>query len=119
MGTLADMGPGMFPVVLGLLLAAIGAVIMLSALVRGQSARLGIDWRALWSITAGIVVFILTIERFGVAIAVLSLTWFASLADDRLTFGRSMLLGIALTLIVMVVFVYGLGIPVQLFAWNL
>ena len=119
MGALADMGPGMFPVMLGLLLDAIGGFMVLSALMRGQFARLGADWRALLPITAGIVMFILTIERFGVAVAVISLTWLASLAGHRLTLGRSVLLGVVLTLAVMLIFVYGLGIPVQLFAWNL
>lgn len=119
MGTLADMGPGMFPVMLGLLLAAIGVLILVAALMRGQFAGLGVDWRVLFSITAGILAFILTIERFGVAVAVVSLTVLASLANHRLSFGRSIVLGGVLTIAVMLIFVYGLGIPVRLLAWNL
>jgi hypothetical protein len=119
LGMLVDMGPGMFPMGLGILLAGLGALIMLPALVRGGFGRLAIDWRALFAISGGTLAFILTVERFGLAVAVLSLTWLSSLAVDRLSTVRAVGLGLGLTAAIWLVFVYGLGVPLQLLAWSL
>jgi hypothetical protein len=119
LGTLVDMGPGMFPMGLGILLAALGALIMLPALVRGGFGRLAVDGRSLLAIAGGTLAFILTVERFGLAVAVLSLTWLSSLAVKRLSTVRALGLGVALTAVIWLVFVYGLGVPLQLLAWNL
>jgi len=118
-GTVLDMGPGMFPMMLGLLLALLGLMILLPALWRVTSMRTDIEWRPLLTIAAGVVAFILTIERFGLAVAVLSLTWLSTLAIDRLSFKQAMALGGTLTLAAMVIFVYGFGVPIPVFTWNL
>ncbi|MDO5529668.1 MAG: tripartite tricarboxylate transporter TctB family protein [Paracoccus sp. (in: a-proteobacteria)] len=81
-GTLRRMGPGFFPVVLGLMLALLGAVIALPGFAReGKPGRIAI--RELIAVLASIAAFALLLYRAGLVPATMVSVLISSLAAPR------------------------------------
>jgi len=116
-GTLSRMGPGLFPAALGFLLCCFGAVIAVPALFRPGTLP-SIDARPLIFVLASILVFGLAVRRFGVAPAVVALALVATLADRRLTWRGAIVLAAALAALAVLIFNYGLDIPVEAVRWR-
>lgn len=117
-GTVNEMGPGMMPAGLGVLLAALGAVILAPALLRaGVLPRL--DWRPFLFVVLALSAFALAVDRIGLIPAIYALVFIAMLGDDNFRPVSSLLLATVLNLIVIGIFVYGLGMPFKLLTWDL
>lgn len=116
-GTLARMGPGLFPGALGVLLCGFGAIIAVPALFR-QGTPISLDVRPFVFVLASILVFGLTIRRFGVAPAVFVMTLVATLADQRLSWRGAIALGVVLAALAVLIFNLGLDIPVAPIIWE-
>jgi len=102
-GTGARMGPGYFPLMLGVLLAFIGAVITFKALVVETVGGDKIGkwaWRPLFFIIAANVVFgvllagvpALKIPAFGLIVGIYAVTFIASMAEPGWTFKKTLIL---------------------------
>lgn len=115
-GTVTRMGPGLFPTTLGYLLAAIGALIAIPAWFRSGSLPKP-EGRPLLFVLLGTLVFALTVERIGVVPAIFLLTGFAVLADNKLGIIGTLVLAAALSAAAVLIFLFGLGIPIQPFKW--
>jgi hypothetical protein len=113
-GSAARMGPGYFPMLLGGLLALLGAAVMFSALTfeRRDDERIGaIAWRPLFFVLVGVLtfgllltgtrVFGMKIPGFGLYVCVFILVGISSLADRDINF-KKLLMGL------------GFGIPLSL-----
>jgi len=117
LGRVASMGPGMFPAVLGLLLALTGLLIFLPALLRkGPMPRF--EGRPLFFVMAGTVAFALSIERLGMVVGIFLLVGLCSSADSKLGWRARFLLASGLSIAALLIFVYGLGIPIRVFPWS-
>lgn len=117
-GTLARMGPGLFPASLGLVLAFFGAVTLVSAwLRRGQFDFPQVRIRPFLAILVGVVGFALTVDRFGIVPAVFILTFVARLAEERFEFVRPLVLASFLSVIAVLIFIVGLKLPLRIFLW--
>lgn len=117
-GTITEMGPGMVPAGLGIVLAGLGIVIAASALFRaGALPRL--EWRPFLCVLCALAAFALLVERFGVIPAIYALVFIAMLGDDERRPVASFLLATALNVIVIGVFVLGLGLPFKLLTWDI
>jgi hypothetical protein len=117
-GSPARMGPGLFPIALGVLLAIFGTLILVRALIlRGNFELPHFETRPFLAITAASASFALTIETFGVVPAIIVLTLVARLADERIGFLRPLILGCILALMATLIFHVGLELPIYPFLW--
>jgi len=116
MGSLSYMGPGYFPLVLGLVLAFIGQIIMARAVfVPGAMVRLQ-SWnlRPLIWMVGSVVIFGATLRPLGMVIALVLLVVTASLASREFTWKATLLNAFAMVVVNVGGFVYGLSLPFPL-----
>ena len=117
LGTLRQMGPGMFPMGLGVLLAIFGAVILVPAFV--QRAEIPkVNPRALLAVTASVVVFAILIRRVGLLPSVVVTTLVASLAIPGRRPLLILVLCIALAALTWLIFVQLLNLTVPVIRWR-
>jgi len=113
-GTAARMGPGFFPALLGALLAGLGLLIALPAIVRDGDPFPKLQLRPLLTTLAGIVVFALVLQPLGFVLAAVVLVLISGLADPELRPVESIGLALLLTAFSVGVFVVLLGLPLNL-----
>lgn len=125
-GTAARMGPGYFPLVLGILLAILGAVITFKALVveTEDGEKMGPwAWKPLFFIIAANLVFglllgglpSLHIPAMGLIAAIYALTFIASLAGEEFKFKEVVILATVLACLSYVAFI--LLLKLQFAVW--
>jgi hypothetical protein len=116
-GTSAKPGPGYFPLILGVILAALGAIELFKALTiesDGGDPIGAIAWRPLLLILGAVILFGFTLPRLGMVLAIPLLITIASLAGDEFEWKSVVVLSIALTLGCWGVFVKGLGLTIPI-----
>ncbi len=111
-GNSARPGPGYFPFGLGLLLAAVGALMVVNSILTDKPGpNLGkIIWRPLIVITTAIVVFGITLPLLGIILALPLLILIVSAAGDEFHWGEVAINALILTSASWAIFVYGLGL---------
>lgn len=110
MGTAARMGPGYFPHWLGILMAILGAVILISSL-RPKAEKTTIDkfdFKILAIIISSIVVFALTLRPLGLIASLFLLVMISSLASHEHSWKVSIANSIFLIVLCYLSFVKGL-----------
>jgi len=112
-GTAADMGPGYFPVILSALILALGLGLGFRATAVEGPAIEAVRLRPLLLINAAILLFGYLMPRVGLALTTLLLTLLAAYARREVRLGETLLLGAALALFSVGVFVYALGQPLS------
>jgi hypothetical protein len=117
LGAMRRMGPGFFPAVLGVLVAAFGALLFVPALFRSGEMPLPAV-RPLVTIIVGGLAFAWLIEPFGLVPATLALVGIAALAETKVRILRTAILAVTLSAMAVLVFSEGLGIPVPAFRWG-
>lgn len=121
-GTLTRMGPGWFPVALGVILAGVGAAIMLSFALRLESPDAPpeaerLDVRGSLCIVAGVGAFIAAGAWFGLLPATFLSVFIACMGDRRSTVRSALVLAVALSFCSVIVFHYALQLPMPLIRW--
>ena len=114
MGTAARMGPGLFPALLGGLLAALGLSLAIPALVRDGEPFPKLHLRPLVMMLVSIAIFALLLQPLGFVLAAIILIVIAGFSDPDLRFFESVALALFLTAFSVVVFVLLLGLPFNL-----
>jgi hypothetical protein len=117
-GSLRRMGPGFFPAVLGALVAGFGALILLPALFRRGDAPAP-DWRPFLLVCAALVVFAMVLERLGLVAATFALVILAAWARPQPKPIETLVLAAMLSVMGVLIFSMGLGIPIHAFRWSL
>ncbi len=123
-GSGARMGPGYFPLMLGILLALIGVIVMFRALVVETPDGDPIGkwaWRPLVFIIAANLLFgillggwqLLGLPAMGLIIAIIVLTIVASMAGTEFKWLEVIILGVLLAVLSYGAFVYGLSLQFQ------
>jgi CHASE2 domain-containing sensor protein len=115
-GTVAVMGPGFFPLALGIMLVAFGIAITIQAAGRGEPSP-AIPLRPLAAVSAGILAWALMAERLGLIPATFALVAISALAEERVRPIVVMLLAAGLCVIGVLLFVRGLMIPLPPIRW--
>ena len=116
-GTPRRMGPGFFPVTLGVILTALGVLIILSSLkMREAMGRLPL--RPLIVLPATILAFALLLPRVGYGPAGVVTVLAAGLAGRAATPLALGLLAVVLVGATWLLFAQALGVRLPLFAWN-
>jgi Tripartite tricarboxylate transporter TctB family len=116
-GTLTRMGPGYLPAVLSCALVAIGAILTVRALALAGPAIERSRITPQLFVLAAIVVFALTIERLGLAPAVLLVAITAALASRDMRWAEAIALGLGLAALCVFLFVHLLGQPFMVWAF--
>jgi len=114
LGTPARMQAGFFPMGLSIILLVLGGIVLLRSFVQGDAPVGTIDPRPLIAVLAGVIVFSLTLERLGFALAGVLLVVIGRLAGDRF---RPLEVGVLALLLVGVsaaIFLYSLKLPLRL-----
>ena len=120
-GTISRMGPGMFPAVVGGLLALTGIAIFF---IRDETPDVHhvnetgrVEWRAWLLICLSLVAFIVVGRYGGLAPATFALVFISALADRDNTVVHALLLALAMVAICVVVFWWLLQVQFPLFRW--
>ena len=115
LGSALRMGPGYFPLVLGSLLVLLGMAITVEGLVRGEDVPIGaIPWRGLLFLTAAVLVFGFAVRRLGMAPALFLSVLLAAFSSERTKPLTALAMAVGLTVLCVLIFVKGLGMPVPL-----
>jgi hypothetical protein len=118
MGTAAEIGPGFFPLLLGILLTIIGLTILLKGISgHGEESR-GMSLRALFFIVLSLVLFAVLMLTAGMLFAVPALVFVSLLASEHFTFIRAAAISIGLVLFCYIVFVHLLGVSAPMIAGD-
>lgn len=139
LGTPRNMGPGFFPLLVVILIAALGAGILVGGLRKPKAAghaasatsavasdsfadagaglRRATVWRPLACILGSVMLFAVLVEPFGLAPALGFAVLIATLGGSPWKPLRSIILSILITLFCWLVFVVALGMPMPLVAW--
>jgi hypothetical protein len=114
LGGLANMGPGYFPTLTGALLAAVGLILVGRSVVvaGGPIGRIGI--RPLVLVLTAIVLFGLLIDTLGLIVAIAALVFVGAAGGRQFRLWEVTLLAAALVLASVVIFYYGLSMPLML-----
>ncbi|MCJ8139880.1 tripartite tricarboxylate transporter TctB family protein [Falsirhodobacter halotolerans] len=123
LGTLRRMGPGMFPMGLGLLMAALGAIVAIGAAVRvpGRPARekVSVEWRNAVLATVGVIAFGLMIRPLGLILAVLAVVIIPAFADRKNKPLAVLVLAGVLAALAVAIFHWLLDLPMPLLPMGL
>lgn len=111
-GQLHQIGPGFFPLFLGVIMAGLGiAVLIGAAWAPAHNAREPAT-RSFFAVLGGVLAFALLLGQFGLVAAVSGLVLISSLAEPRLRIWHTLVLAAGLSTLAVLVFVKGLGMAV-------
>ena len=120
MGSLTHMGAGYVPVVLGTLLALVGATI--GALAEpadfGDAASAPTEWRGWLCILGAVLAFVVLGSYGGMVPATFAAVFIAAMGDRGNRPRDAALLAAGITVVGVVIFSYGLKMTFALFTWG-
>ena len=116
-GTLTAMGPGFFPLALGIILVLLALGVIIGAL-RSDEAAGKIKLRPLLVIPGAIVLFALLIDRVGFLVPAFLTVVVAGLADRQSNIWVLFALAAFLTAAAYLIFGLLLGMPIRLVMWS-
>jgi hypothetical protein len=120
-GTLSRMGPGYFPVALGVILTLVGFAIAATARFAksyAEEAALPPEWRGWFCIGASIVAFVVLGKYGGLVPATFAVVFISALADRENTLLSAAILALATVAVCILVFWWALQMNFPLFGWG-
>lgn len=124
-GTLARMGPGYFPLLLGAILMILGLLIFFTpGSITDEEQEISFKEMLVtrvktWVlIIVSVLAFIVLGKYGGLLIATFAMTFLAAMADKSNTLKTSLIVGVVLTAVTVLVFHYGLQMQFPLFTWG-
>ncbi len=114
MGTAARMGPAFFPTILGGLLFVIGVIETIKSMSAGTEEH-SVDkfhFKPLLLVLGAVVAFGLLLRPAGMLVALTALVFISSLGGDEFRLRDVLLLTVGLSILVLAVFIYGLGMTI-------
>ena len=121
MGTLSRMGPGYFPVALGVILTLLGFGIAATARFKGRGGEekaLPPEWRGWLCIAIAIVAFIVIGKYGGFVPATFAVVFISALADRENRLVSAIVLGLTMVAVCVIVFWWALQMTFPLFGWG-
>ncbi|MDQ7983777.1 tripartite tricarboxylate transporter TctB family protein [Pseudomonas sp. G34] len=115
-GSIQRMGPGMFPVAMGVGLGVLGALLALFAWLRpGLRDGMSVQWRPALLVLGAIGFFALAVTFSGLIPAVLGVVLISALADSKTRPRQALLLATALAVLAYLIFQLALDMNFDLF----
>lgn len=119
LGNAQEMGPGYAPIAICWGLVLLGAVSLMKSLMRGSAPMEAVSLRAVLGIGASLCVFAATISSLGLVAASIATVFTACLIEPKLRWREMALLSIGLAVVSVVLFVWLLRIPFQIWpTWT-
>lgn len=116
LGTLEQMGPGYFPMLLGVLTILIGIATLLDVR-HSQAPPPEIPWRAFGLVFLGMLAWAFLAENFGLVPASFALIALASLARPPVRLTTVLITSALASALAVAVFIYGFDLPLHAFRW--
>ncbi len=116
-GTARRMGPGYFPRVLSAILMLFGIYVLIRGLMTKERVKGVWGWRPLAFITASLIVYGWLMDRAGFVPALVAMFYVSALAGHEFKVKEVTILTVVMVVFSWAVFIYGLGLPYQLFWW--
>ena len=114
-GTTVRMGPGYFPLALGIVLALLGGLIVVKAFLDGEEGAIGaIPWRGLGLILGAVLFFGIAVRGLGLIPAVFVASLVSAFASVRTRPVAGLLIAVSLTVLCFLVFVVALRLRLPL-----
>ena len=115
MGTAAKMGPGYFPFWLGIVLAVIGAIVLMNSMSKkAQTDKLAKwDWVSVLWVTGSVVLFGLLLKPMGLIVSLAFLVFISAMASHEFHWKGTLLNIVILNVIAYVAFIWGLNLQFQ------
>ncbi len=110
-GRISNIGPGAFPLALGIIMVLLGLGIIAGSVGRTGSIPQP-NWRAAGVVMLSLTCFALLIGSFGLVPAIFVSAFIARFADNRFHFRRVFVLACSLALLCWVIFIALLGLPI-------
>lgn len=105
-GSPLRMGPGYFPLALGIVLGGLGGAIIVKGFLAGEGDAIGaFEWRAVVLITIALLFFGFTVRGLGVALSLFGAVLLGALGRSRTTLLEAVGIALALTVLSIVVFI--------------
>jgi hypothetical protein len=120
-GSLSRMGPGFFPVALGVILTAIGVVLLINAriAVREPPVKpLPPEWRGWACIVLAVIAFVVVGHYLGLVLATFAIVFISALGERENTWKSALALSLGMIVFCLVVFAWALQIQFPLFPWS-
>ncbi|HKA74911.1 MAG TPA: tripartite tricarboxylate transporter TctB family protein [Xanthobacteraceae bacterium] len=111
LGSAGRMGPGYFPMVLGLLLGVLGLIIAARSLLTADNRIDGLKLQPLLFLVAGVCLFGLLIERLGLVLTLIAVVAVAAFASRESRSVEVAALAAVLAVFSLAIFVYVLRLP--------
>ncbi|WP_180684138.1 tripartite tricarboxylate transporter TctB family protein [Tepidicella baoligensis] len=116
-GQLNRMGPGFFPVSLGILLAILGLLITIPALLR-KGSPVKVEVKTLVLVTLSIGLFALLLKPLGIVFATIVTVLTSSLADRQISWKGRVAVALGVAAITWGVFIQGLSMVLPVWPWS-
>ena len=122
-GSLGQMGPGFFPLAIGVLITLTGIALFFGASPRdahpvAATERRPIDWRGPFCIVFGIVAFLVLGKYGGLLPATFALVFVSAMGDRRNSVRSAVILSAAMVAVCFVVFAWLLQVQFPIFSWG-
>lgn len=114
MGSAVRMGPAYFPLILGMILIAIGAIAVIRAFIVQGTPIGGFAIKGLLLVISSVFLFGLIVRDAGIVIALPLLVILSAVASSRFRWLPTIALAAGLTVFCVFVFIKGLGVPLPL-----
>lgn len=113
-GTLTNMGPAYFPLILCAILVVLGVLLVGRGLFAEKRLRIEgrIAWRGILTVVPAIVFFAAFIRQIGLAPAVIAVTFVCALASPDTRPREALALALAVAVICVGIFIYGVRLPI-------
>ncbi len=115
-GSTLRMGPGYFPTILGAILALFGVYFAIRALRNQEAIERNWSRRAFILLPLSLILFGILVEHAGFVPALAALIFGSAAAGSEFKFLEVALLAAVLTVLSLVIFIWGLGLPYRLLA---
>jgi hypothetical protein len=115
-GTLTNMGPGYFPMILGGIMILLALIMILGA--RTSESPVSVEsgqLRGMAFLAAAFLAFAFTIESLGLMVAVTAAVFLAALANRRTPLLTALILAVATAVVSALLFRVGLGLQIKAF----
>ena len=116
-GELNRMGPGYFPVALGVIVAVLGLIIAIPAFFR-RGQPIHVEWKTFALVMASLVAFALTLKVLGLVLATVLAVIISSLADNNTRWKGRLIISAGVAAITYVVFIGGLSMVLPVWPWS-
>lgn len=120
MGTAVRMGPAYFPTILGGLLMALGAIIAARGFLLDDDPPRKTQWRIMGLVLLGVALFGIVIGplNWGAVAASAVVVFVSASAGHEFRWKEALIEAALLSVFVVLVFYYGLGLPFKIWPWS-